>query len=151
MEIDVGTERIMRKVLYAAIKDDDDDFEAQLETLAAEGSIADACTRAADLAALMMLDKYGGIPSEETIVKLTENTARLSLWSETPATDFTAYITAIFEQTKIQDVLPIGTALRIPFIQCAHLLVMWREEDEHWYDYLDRLWEVLETRSNPSR
>ncbi len=150
MLIDATTERIMRKALYAAIKDDENEFEAQLEAIASGNSLVSACARATDLVALMILDKRGGRPEDGTIQELANSTALHSQWSEIDASAFVAYLRAIFAGTSMDEVLAIGDSLRTPFIQCAHLLVIWHDEDEYWYDYLDRLWETLETRQNPS-
>jgi hypothetical protein len=65
--IDVSTERILRKALYAAIKDDADEFERQLESFASKDALIAACARATDLAALVLLEQFEGRPTEEAV------------------------------------------------------------------------------------
>lgn len=149
--IDVTTEVTMRKVLFAVIKKDENEFEVQLEALAEREALLAGCARATDLVATMLVEQRQGRPRPDTIRELAISTADFSRWSEIAMPEFQAYLTSIFDGASMEKVLTMGSLLRIPFIQCAFLLLLGKEADEQWHEYLDRLWEVVETRNNPSR
>jgi hypothetical protein len=142
--IDVATERTLIKALHAAIRDDEDDFEAQLEAFSTKDALLAADARCTDLAALIMLQQYGGILQEASIQELAERLTRFASWSGITPDEFAAYINAIFNATPILTVLEIGPALRAPFILLASLLVNFRTDEETWFNYLDRVWDSLE-------
>ena len=48
------------------------------------------------------------------------------------------------EENLRKVLLERGTALRIPFVLCAHLLLIWPAPAERAHEYLDRLWDTLE-------
>ena len=80
--LDVAIERTLIRAPHAAIRADEDDFEAQLEAFVTEDALLAADARCTDLAALIMLQQYRGIPSEESVQKLAERSA----WSLSGAT-----------------------------------------------------------------
>lgn len=143
MIVDLETERTLRKVLFSSLKNDFDAFERNLEEFSNKSSLLAACAVASDLSLLMIQDNYGGRPSPEEIGQLSEHTATYSEWIGLPSKDYAAYITALFERTSINEVLELGTSLRIPFVLCSHLLLIWCEPDEQTHQYLDRIWERL--------
>jgi hypothetical protein len=142
--IDVATERVLIKAVHAAIRNDEDDFEAQLEAFLTKDALLAADARCTDLSALIMLQKYGGILHEESVQELAARLARFAPWSGITPAEFAAYINAIFTATSIETVLEIGPALRAPFILLANLLVNFHADGETWHAYLDEVWEVLE-------
>jgi hypothetical protein len=142
--IDVATERILIKVVQAAIRDDEDDFEAQLEVFVTKDSLLAADARCTDLAALIMFQQNGGPLRPESVLELAENTATFAAWSCISAAEFAAYIDAILNATPNPTVLEVGPALRAPFILLANLLMNFQEPTETWHDYLDRVWDALE-------
>jgi hypothetical protein len=142
--IDVETERTLIKAVHAAIRNDEEDFEAQLEAFATNDALLAADARCTDLAALIMLQQYGGVLQESSIQELSRRATRFASWSGITPAAFAAYINAIFDATPIETVLEIGPALRAPFILLANLLVNFRKEDETWHSYLDQVWDDLE-------
>jgi hypothetical protein len=42
-------------------------------------------------------------------------------------------------------VLPPETVTRLVFVVTAWLLAGFRQEDEHWYEYLDKILDTLES------
>ena len=148
--IDVATERVLIKALHATIRDDEDDFEAQLEAFATKDALLTADARCTDLSALIMLKQYGGILREESVQELATRVARFASWSGITPAEFAAYINAIFNATPIENVLEIGAALRAPFILLANLLVNFHADGETWHAYLDQVWDVLEDGASRS-
>jgi hypothetical protein len=146
--IDVATERILIKAIHAAIRDDENDFEAQLEAFVTKDALLAADARCTDLSALIMLQEYGGLLRDESIQELAARLARFASWSGITAAEFTAYINAIFNATPVETVLEIGPALRAPFILLAGLLINFHGDGEAWHDYLDRAWDALEDGAN---
>jgi hypothetical protein len=53
--MDVDTERTLIKAVHAAIRNDEEDFEAQLEAFATKDALLAADARCADLAALIIM------------------------------------------------------------------------------------------------
>jgi hypothetical protein len=144
MTIDRATEENLRKVLFAALKGNHDSFEQALEAFADKDSLLAACAPATDLSALMILEQCQGRPSVGAMSDIAEHTAENNPWSSIGADEFRRYIDAIFAVTPLEQVLELGTALRIPFVLCAHLLLIWHAPAEQAHEYLDRLWDVLE-------
>lgn len=146
-KIDARTEEIFRKVLYAAIKDDEKSFEEQLDTFPTDEALIAACARATDVAALVIAEQYKGRPTPEMVTRLADFASVINEdWSGITAADFSAFIHAMLEDTPLENVLPIGVAVRVPFVLAAHLLVQFETPGEKAFDYLDRVWEVLEAR-----
>jgi hypothetical protein len=79
--IDVATERTLIKAAHAVIRDDEDDFEAQLEAFITEDALLAAEARCTDLSALIMLKEYGGVPRDESIQELATRPERFASWS----------------------------------------------------------------------
>lgn len=144
MTIDLATEENLRKVLFAALKGNHSSFEQGLEALANKDSLLAACARATDLSALMILEQYKGRPSAAAVSEIAEHAAEHNQWSSISPDEFRQYIGAIFTATPLEQVLELGTALRIPFVLCAHLLLSWHAPEEQAHEYLDRLWDILE-------
>jgi hypothetical protein len=146
-KIDADTEETLRKVLYAAIKDDDSSFEEQLNAFATDQALITACARATDVAALIIAEQYKGRPTPEMVTRLADFAAAVNEeWSGITSADFAAFINAMLEDTPLENVLPIGVAVRVPFVLAAHLMIQFKKPDETGFDYLDRLWDVLEAR-----
>lgn len=144
MAIDLATEENLRKVLFAALKGDHGSFELALEAFADKPSLLAACARATDLSALMILEQCQGRPSVGTVHEIAEHAAEHNQWSSIGSDEFRQYIGAILAATPLEQVLELGTALRIPFVLCAHLLLIWHAPEEQAHEYLDRLWDTLE-------
>jgi hypothetical protein len=144
MAIDFATERNLRKALFAALKGDHSSFEQALEGFENGDSLLAACSRATDLSALMTLEQCKGRPPADVVSDIAQHTAEHNQWSSISSSEFERYIDAIFTATPLERVVQLGTALRIPFVLCAHLLLIWHTPDEQAQDYLDRLWDVLE-------
>ena len=143
--IDASTKRILRKVLYAAIEDDEAVFKTQLASFATPAALMVACGHATDLAALVFVDKFEGRPTAEAAQQLADGAAAFAEeWSGIGTAHFAAFINAMFEGTPIEEVLPASIAVRVPFVFAGHLLVKFHQPDEQWFDYLDRLWNTLE-------
>jgi hypothetical protein len=146
--INLDTEKVFRKVIFAAIKQDDKSFEELLETFASGQELLAADQRASDVALLIIAEQYKGRPTPEMVTRLADYVASMNEgWSGITAADFNAFIHAILEDTPLESVLPTGVAIRAPFILTAHLLIQFETTSEKAFDYLDRLWEVLETRN----
>lgn len=144
MTIDLATEETLRKVLFSALKGDHGSFEQGLEAFDDKTSLLAACARATDLSALMILDQCKGRPSTGAVNDIANHAAEHNAWSSIGADEFERYLNAIFAATPVDQVLDLGTALRIPFVLCAHLLLSWHDPQEQAHEYLDRLWETLE-------
>ena len=144
MTIDLATEENLRRVLFAALKGNHDSFERTLEGFTDKDSLLAACARATDLSALMILEQCMGRPSTGAVGEIAEHAAEHNQWSSISADEFRQYIDAIFAATPLEQVLELGTALRIPFVLCAHLLLIWHAPAEQAHEYLDRLWDILE-------
>ncbi len=144
MTIDLATEETLRKVLFAALKGDHGSFEQSLEAFTDRDSLLAACARATDLSALMILEQCKGRPPAGVVSEIAAHAAENNSWSSISSEDFRRYIGALFPATPLEQVLELGTALRIPFVLCAHLLLIWHAPDEQAQDYLDRLWDTLE-------
>ena len=146
-KIDLATEEIFRKILYAAIKDDETAFEEQLESFGSAEVLLAACVRATEVATLIIAEQYKGRPTSPMITRLADFAAAVNEeWIGITAAHFDAFIHAILEDTPLDTILPTGVAIRVPFVLAAQLLVQFETPDEKAFDYLDRLWEVLETR-----
>lgn len=145
--VNLDTEKVFRKVIYAAIKQDDKSFEELLESFASGQELLVACQRASDVAALIIAEQYKGRPTPEMVTRLADYVASMNEgWSGITAADFKSLIHAILEDTPLDSVLQTGVAIRAPFILTAHLLIQFETPSEKAFDYLDRLWEVLETQ-----
>jgi len=148
-KIDLETEAVLRKVLYAAIKEDGESFEKNLESFASGDALIAACTRASDLAALIIAEQYKGRPTPEMVTRLAGFSAQVNEeWSGITSSDFAAFIHAILEDTPLESVLPVGVAIRVPFVLAAQLMVQFKKPGTTGFDCLDHLWEALETRQD---
>ena len=146
-KIDLETEAVLRKVLYAAIKEDDASFEKHLESFASGDALIAACARASEVAALIIAEQYKGRPTPEMVTRLADFSAQVNEgWSGITSSDFASFIDAILEDTPLENVLPVGVAIRVPFVLAAQLMVQFKNPGTAGFDYLDHLWEVLETR-----
>jgi hypothetical protein len=147
-KIDQRTEEILRKVLYAAIKEDDSSFEKQLEAFGSGEALNVAAARATDVAALIIAEQYKGRPTPEMVTRLADFSAAANQeWTGITSADFSAFLQAILDDTPLANVLPVGVAVRVPFVLAAQLMVQFKNPDETGFDYLDRIWERLETLS----
>jgi hypothetical protein len=148
-KIDLETEAVLRKILYAAIKEDSASFENQMESFPSGDSLIAACARASEVAALIIAEQYKGRPTPEMITRLADFSAQANEeWSGITSSDFAAFIHAILEDTPLENVLPVGVAIRVPFVLAAQLMVQFKKPGTTGFDYLDHLWEVLETRQD---
>ena len=106
-----------------------------------------ACARAIDISALIIVEKYQGKPTAEALEKLAQKLAADDgVWCGVDARDLNAVLGGMLDGLPVENVVSTEIAIRAPFILAGHLLVLFQEPQEQWFDYLDRRWETIEDR-----
>jgi hypothetical protein len=146
-KVDLQTEEVLRNALYAAIKEDEQTFEQHLDAFPTDESLIIACARATEVSGAIILEQYKAWPTPEMIDRLAQFVGEMNeKWSGITADDFATFLTAMGTGRSVENDLPLGVAVRLPFVLAAHLLIQFKNSDEAGYQYLDRVWEVLEAR-----
>jgi hypothetical protein len=146
VKIDEQVEPFVRRVLGAAVRRDPEQFEAALGAFPDDETRGRGLGLAIAVAAFVMFDTYGGVPSPEYVRGLAETVATAETWATLTTDEVGAYLSAVLNRTPLDAALDPPTAVRLTFIITASLLASSRRAEEYgwWFNYLDRVEAAIE-------
>lgn len=145
MRIDDRVEPLVREVLAAAVKADEDRFARALQAFPDDAAVTNGVQLAMSAALYVLQDQYGRRPTDDELHTVAARMAETENWTEVCADDVVAAITAALNGRRGDEVLPMVKIVTLPFIIAAYLLAAGCAEGEHWFNYLDRAEAAIES------
>jgi hypothetical protein len=144
MRIDDDIESLVREALDAAVKRDANRFDAAMKAFTTDPIRRAALELAVAITAFVLLDLYGGAPTDDQIRPLADKIAELETWSSLTSDEVRRFLTAVLSGQKLDSVVP-ATAVILTFVVPASLLASKPLDDgDWWFNYLDRVEAAIE-------
>ena len=138
VKIDMQVEPLVREVLAAAVKANDDRFTRALGAFPSNAALSQGVLIAGNAAAYVLQDEYGGEPPADELRAIAEKIEESETWSGITADEASAVLTAVLGGRLGDESLSTQQAATLPFVVAAYLLSAGHEENEEWTDLLDR-------------
>jgi hypothetical protein len=148
MQIDPQVEPLVRAALGAAVDRDPAKSEDALRAIMGrgDGAVREALDLALAIGLVALFDIHDGVrPTDNQLQDLAESFTQMESWAEFDHDTALTFLTALADQRSPEDVLAPEVVVRLVFVAAAWLLAGFLEEDEHWYDYLDKILNTLES------
>ena len=146
MKIDERVESVVRDLLEAAIKRDPTELETALTTFHDDGAIQEGVSLALAIAAYIVAEIHGGKPNDAQVRAIAEKVATMEKWAGPTADEVHALLSRLLNSEALTDAMPTETVIVLTFVVTASLLASLHLEGENWWNYLDRIEAVIETR-----
>jgi len=147
MQVDAQVEPLVRAALGAAVDKDPGKSEDALRAMVDRGDavVRQGLNLALAIGLAALFDIHNGRPSDEELQDLAESFTEMESWAEFDHDTSLTFLTALADQRSPENVLPPETVTRLVFVVTAWLLAGFLQEDEHWYEYLDKILDTLES------
>jgi hypothetical protein len=146
MRIDPKVEEPTRDLLGHAIRGEFDEFASLIEAIGEQRFLeaGSLCLRIAGYVAIDVCAWQW--PTEADLREIARRMAAMDAKFELDESDVYAYLArAVLAFEPLLDVFPDkGKAATVPFFTTATLLVAYRPDGEHWWEYLDVIEQALE-------
>ncbi len=139
MKIDDAVEPLVRQVLDAAVKDDDDRMAAALRAFPDDDARRKGLELAVAIGYVALMDAHDGNPSPEELKHTAAALAEMGAWAGVTENDARTYLTALPQGTLAEKFDP-DTAVKLVFVNTANLLAgSPKAEGQPWWQYMDRV------------
>lgn len=142
MKIDERAEPLVREIFASVAKRDGDRFTRALESMPDERTAQEAFTLALAVARFVLIDQYQREPTADEVRRVAAKAAEVEEWSEFGPEVFEEVARATLDQRQAN--LDARMAVAAPFVLAGYLLAAGSEQNEWWFDYLDRVEAALE-------
>jgi hypothetical protein len=144
VQIDARIEQQVREALTAVIKDDGDRFVRAIDGFADETAVLTGARLALGVALYVLHDQADGPPTDDDLRTVAEDIIASTSWTGVTANEIERYLRAALQGVATSDVVPVESVIPLAFLTAGYLLSFMREDDEAWWDYLDRAEAALE-------
>jgi hypothetical protein len=142
MRIDERVEPLVREILTGVVKRDEDRFIRGLEALPDDTAAAKALELAVAVTSFVMAEQYGRVPNLNEIQRVAAAVADAESWSGLTEAQLAEALTAMVE-TRSANLEP-QAVVAAPFVLAGYALSVGAEDNEWWFNYLDRVEAKLE-------
>jgi hypothetical protein len=149
VKIDDRIEPLVRNALDAAVRHDEDRFDAALRGFPDDLARAKGLELAISICLFALIDAYGGVPSAAQTRAAAEEIAGMEEWAGVSVDDVHRYLTAVLNR-QLVDAMDAQTAVMLTFIVTASILASSSklQDGEWWFNYLDRVEAALESQTS---
>lgn len=150
MEIDSRVEPLVREALAAVVGKDPDRLQRAIVAFPDD----DAMTKGVHLACALVLygldDLFEGRkPTDEQIRDLASDVVKSEAWTDISADEVVGFFTAIYSRVRVDSVLPLDRVVVLAYVIAANFVSSYHEDNEVWWDYLDRVEAMIEAMPTP--
>lgn len=145
MRIDRAVEATVREALTSVIKRDPDRLARALATYRNEAAALEGMRLATMLALFVLYDQSGGQPpTGEEISMVAEDVSTRVDWAGLAAAEVETFITMAVSGEPAHRALRPDRITLLAYAIAAYLISGYREDDEEWWDHLDRAEAAIE-------
>lgn len=145
MEIDNRVEPLVREALAAIVGKDPDRLERAVTAFPDDDAMTKGVQLACSLILYTLQDLYEGRrPTADEIRELANDTLQGEDWTDVSAQEVVDFVTAVFDRRRIDSALPLDRAALLAYVIAANLVSSYHEDNEEWWDYLDRAEAAIE-------
>jgi hypothetical protein len=151
MKIDDRIEPLVRSALDAAVKQDEQRFDAALAAFPDGTARLHGLELGVAICGFIVIDAYDGKPSREETRLLAEKVASLSAWAGVSAADADRLLDTILSGKPLADSFDAESAINLIFVVTACILAASEKvgDGEWWFNYLDRVESAIEATPTP--
>ena len=149
MGIDPKIEQPLRKMLGHAMRHELDDLAAMVQAEANDvrASIP-LCLIASAYIAIDVSDRW---PTDADLREIAKNAAESATQLDITEQEIYEYLRRVaLGSEKLDDVFSVAGLATVPLYATANLLLTFRPKDKHWWEYLDQIWDAVETAERTS-
>ena len=144
MGIDPKIEQPTRKMLGHAIRHELDDLAAFVRAEGAEALLGciPLCLFASAYIAIDVADRW---PTEADLHKVAKNASESATELDISEQEIYEYLSRVaLGSEKLDDIFSIEGLATIPLYATANLLLTFAPREQHWWEYLDQIWDAAE-------
>lgn len=144
MKIDERVEPHVRTAIDAAVKRNFEKLDAALRAFPDDDAVRKAVELTLVVISFVMYDVHDGKPSAEQIRAVAGKLAEMEAWAEPTADEVDTFLGKLLNGQQFVPEVPAESIIILSFVVAANLLSSFRNQDERWWDYLDRAESVIE-------
>ncbi len=151
MRIGQDVEQVVRSILLAVIAEDADELKTQVDALVElpeQSSVAEGVRLAAAVSIHALIDLFERVPTADEMRTLSEDLANDEPWLDVTSTEIETLLRAFVEKRQPDGTLPPERVAVLSFFITASLLSAGHNDDEKWWQYLDRIEAAIEAAPN---
>jgi hypothetical protein len=145
MEIDGQIEPLVREALTAVVKEDSERLARALAAFPDDDAALNGARTAMALAAHVLHDQAGRPPTEEETRTVAQDIASAEAWTDVTAEEVVTFLLAALRGTRVDDDVPLERVLILAYVIAGYLISSYRQDDEDWWEYLDRAEAAIES------
>jgi hypothetical protein len=150
MGIDRKVEQTTRTMLGHAMRHELDDLAALMRTAGNETLLRTLplCLLVSAYIAIDVSDRW---PTDADLREIAKHASESETELDISEQEIYEYLSRVaLGSEKLDDVFSDEGIVPIPLYATANLLLTFRPRDEHWWEYLDQIWEAAETAERTS-
>jgi hypothetical protein len=145
MQIDGRVEPLIREALTAVVKEDSERLARALAAFPSDEAALDGARTAVALAVHVLHDQAGRPPTEGEIRTVAQDVADAEDWTDVTAEEVATLLLAAVRGSRVDNALPLERVLALAYVITGYLISSYRQDDEDWWEYLDRAEAAIET------
>ncbi|QOC91132.1 hypothetical protein [Micromonospora craniellae] len=145
MKIDDEVENRVRTTLHHVVKQQLGDFTDSVASYPDDRSRRQALELLVAVTHFVVLDAYGGLPTDDEVRDLAETVTDAESWLPVSVDEVEGYLRAVLVGRPLAEVLSPTTAVVLAFAVTGSLLSSRCQPDgEWWFNYLDKVEAAIE-------
>jgi hypothetical protein len=145
VKIDDRVEPLVREALTAVVKHDPERLQRALEAFPDDDTMTKGTQLAVAVSLYVLHEVYGRRPTEAELRAVAGKVADLENWAGVATDEVMAFLTAAFDRTRVDQILPLDRVALLAYVVAGNLLASLCKDGEWWFNYLDRVEAVIET------
>jgi hypothetical protein len=145
MEIDGQIEPLVREALTAVVKEDSERLAQALAAFSDDDAALNGAQTAMAVTVHVLHDQAGRPPTEEEIRTVAQDVASAEAWTDVTTEEVATFLLAALRGTRVENDLPLERVLILAYVTAGYLISAYRQDDENWWDYLDRAEAAIES------
>lgn len=147
--IDESIEPLVREALAAVVGKDAERLQRAITAFPDSESMTKGIRLAAAVALYALLDLHDGQqPSDGELAEIACDITKAESWTDVSSDEIIKYLTAAYRKARVDQILPADRVIILTFVIAANLVASYHDDNEEWWDYLDRAEAALEASSN---
>ncbi|WBB80069.1 hypothetical protein O7606_01330 [Micromonospora sp. WMMD882] len=144
MKIDDRAESLMRTATYAAVRQDPAQLDEALKSFPPDEVARQAVELALAVILFVLTDIHHGRPDDDEIREVVDEIVEDESWARPTTAEVWDFLSRLVRGEPFADAVPPENVVVLAFVCVANLLAANREDDEKWWDYLDRAEAAIE-------
>lgn len=144
--IDEQVEALVRETLAGIAAKDPERLQRAVSAFPSDESVTTGIRLAVAVSLVVLHDvQEGAPPTSEELAEFADDIAKAEAdWTDITSEEILKLLTAAYNKVELSEVLPLERVIVLVYVIAANLLGSYRDDNEPWWDYLDRIEAVIE-------